>query len=237
MNRCRYWIAIVASATVTLALRATASAATVVFDFNDPFSPNLGPGATVLRATFKDQAPNTVQLTLADVSMTSSEHVGDKGFYFNLDPAKDPKVSKLQMAFSTGQAGTSLQRGSNETDTTFKADGDGFFDFRITFASSGAGRFSAGESSVWILTGVNGQTISATDFSFLSRDLNNNQNGYLAAVHLQGTGQDVRFGGEDSLWVAPSAVVPLPAAAWMGMSLLGGVGGVGYIRRRRLAGV
>jgi hypothetical protein len=31
-----------------------------------------------------------------------------------------------------------------------------------------------------------------------------------------------------------TSVVPLPAAAWMGMSLLGGVGGVGFFRRRRL---
>jgi hypothetical protein len=34
--------------------------------------------------------------------------------------------------------------------------------------------------------------------------------------------------------VPDTAVVPLPAAAWMGMSLLGGVGGVGFFRRRRL---
>jgi hypothetical protein len=30
-----------------------------------------------------------------------------------------------------------------------------------------------------------------------------------------------------------AVVVPLPAAAWMGMMLLGGVGGAGFIRRRR----
>jgi hypothetical protein len=40
--------------------------------------------------------------------------------------------------------------------------------------------------------------------------------------------------GQSDSYLNNFAVVPLPAAAWMGMSLLGGVGGVGFFRRRRL---
>jgi hypothetical protein len=45
------------------------------------------------------------------------------------------------------------------------------------------------------------------------------------------TNSFVEYGSDAAFGVA---VVPLPAAAWMGMSLLGGVGGVGFFRRRRL---
>jgi hypothetical protein len=47
-------------------------------------------------------------------------------------------------------------------------------------------------------------------------------------IHVQG------YAGGGSESFVNTAVVPLPAAAWMGMSLLGGVGGVGFFRRRRL---
>ncbi len=39
----------------------------------------------------------------------------------------------------------------------------------------------------------------------------------------------------DTLAVEPPPPVPLPAAAWMGLSLLGGVGAGGYVRRKRAA--
>jgi hypothetical protein len=34
-----------------------------------------------------------------------------------------------------------------------------------------------------------------------------------------------------------SVVVPLPAAAWMGMALIGSIGGAGFIRRRKVTAI
>lgn len=55
-----------------------------------------------------------------------------------------------------------------------------------------------------------------------------------------GFGSDPTAGGPFTNWVPtpdtltdPVVLVPLPAAAWMGMSLLGTVGAVGYLRKRR----
>ena len=50
-------------------------------------------------------------------------------------------------------------------------------------------------------------------------------------LHVQAIGQP---GGSDS-YVNTLTVVPLPAAAWMGITLLGGTGIVGYLRKRRQA--
>ena len=67
------------------------------------------------------------------------------------------------------------------------------------------------------------------------------QKNYADTLAALANGEDLRIGihvqgyagGGSEAFVNTTAVVPLPAAAWMGMSLLGGVGGVGFFRRRQ----
>jgi hypothetical protein len=76
----------------------------------------------------------------------------------------------------------------------------------------------------------------------------NNNSGGPGTLRVDWNGTDyikwVRIHDSGNFWVVDNiqtnatgittGVVPLPAAAFMGMSLLGGVGGVGFFRRRRL---
>ena len=75
-----------------------------------------------------------------------------------------------------------------------------------------------------------------------SDDLANGGQDHFVTWFVQGNGrkfwvigaEDLNLGDADyNDWVAELSVVPLPPAAWAGLSTLAGVAGVGYIRRRR----
>jgi hypothetical protein len=205
---------------------APASAAIVVMDFGVEFSgasPPAGP-APWLRATFDDGGtPGSVTLTL-DNLLTGSEFIGAQGVYFNLDPAKD--ATGLLFTHSLGQAAQLIDRGTD----AYKADGDGFFDIKLTYSASGADRFTAGEQSVYQITGAG---LTALDFIYTSVNSPVDKGPLYAAAHVQGIGPF----GEDSGWITldpsrPPSIVPLPAAVWLlGAGFLGYLG-VGYSRRQ-----
>lgn len=213
-----------AAALGMLVSAAPASAAIVVMDFGVEFSGASPPAGSPpwLRATFDDGGtPGSVTLTL-DNLLTGSEFIGAQGVYFNLDPAMS--AAGLVFAYSSGQAAQSVQLGTD----AYKADGDGYFDIKLTYGASGADRFTAGEQSVYQITGAG---LTALDFIYTSA--NSPKDPLYAAAHVQGIGPF----GEDSGWITldpsrPPSIIPLPAAVWLlGAGFLGYLG-VGYSRRQ-----
>jgi hypothetical protein len=215
---------------VMLALASTARAS-VVYDLNQVFSGDpVGPSAPWGRLTFTNAGANTVTLTIENLIPSSSEGSNFLRFvYFNV---KEPIIPTSVTATHTGGSAPTviLRKSSNPgaggSFSAYRPDGDGYFDFRIDFDGS-ANQLGEGNSSVLQLVRLG---LTENDFADISEPgQGQNPSGFHAAAHLQG------LDGGGSAWIADGGVVvPLPAAAWMGMSLLGGVGGVGFFRRRRL---
>jgi hypothetical protein len=82
---------------------------------------------------------------------------------------------------------------------------------------------AAGESVKLVFNLINGSTYSDT-LSGLNDGLT-----LRIGLHLRDLDED----GQESDSFVNITPVPLPAAAWMGMTLLGSVGGAGYFRRRQ----
>jgi hypothetical protein len=213
-----------------------ARADTVTFDLDREFSGAQAPAGTGpwLRATFDDGgSAGSVTVKLTSL-LSGSEFVRD-GWFVNLDPVMDPmslNFSALSIVSGSVNLGAvEISTGVNE----FKADGDGKYDVLVEFQSDeGAGRFGAGDAVQFSITGI--ASLTAHSFDFLSLPAGGH-GPFKSAAHVQNT---TGAGSGGSGWIATDestvtvTVVPLPAAAWMGMSLLGGVGGVGFFRRRRL---
>lgn len=105
-----------------------------------------------------------------------------------------------------------------------KADGDGLYDIKLSFATNGSG-FQSGQTVVYEITGISGLT--ASSFNFFSTPAGGH-GPFLTAAHVLNT---TGAGSGGSGWIAPTPV-PLPAAAWLfGSGLLGLMG----IARKRKA--
>jgi hypothetical protein len=160
----------------------------LVFEFDTNLPDNGLPAATPwLKATFDDSGGNTVTLTL------DNPVGGDKvkAWYFNLD--SDLDVAKLNIVWSSGVEPSTIQQGTN----TFKADGDGDFDFLLTYPNDNNENnknnnknnnanneaFSGGHQSVFTITYDDPDTLVADSFDFLSFGAGNSPDGQLAAAH------------------------------------------------------
>lgn len=175
-------------------------------------------------ATFVDVVPGQVQLTLARSSnMTSGEFI--RSWFFNLDPAISP--SALSITQNSGPVATALEAATD----AYRADGGPFMDIRLSFATSGAQRFD-GDFATAVFT-FSAAGLTAESFRQFGLGAGNSPNGLLHAAHIQG------IPGDGSAWTTGGEVilVPLPPAAWAGVSGLAIVGGVVHMRRRRTAKV
>ena len=236
------WMAVAALA---LLVAAPARAAVVTFELDTEFSGATPPQGTApwLIATFEDVGADTVRLTL-EGNLTANEEVKGQngGWYFNLTP--DSSVGSLAIAFdsslSTGNFDGSWLFGAD----SFKADGDGFFDFRVVFGdSSGSFDFAFGSGGTFNGTEVAVFTLSmagldAADFNTGSE---NSAKSYVSAAHVQSI--DIPRNGEvdkdGSGWITdvnerdnsdlPGLPEPTSLAAW----LLGSAG-LGIILRGRM---
>jgi hypothetical protein len=190
------------------------SASTVTFNYGT-VSAGTAPGGAPpwLQAVFSDTgSANTVQLTLNAANLAGTEFVS--GWYFNLNPAMDPKA----LSFSLAGSNPSIQTGKNY----FKAGPDGKFDLLLGFSTANNGnRFVNGDSLTLTITG-NGLT--ASDFDYLSTPGGGND-GYGSSAHIQAISPYDKSG-----WINPSSTVFTPStqrvpdgsetAVLLGVSLL-----------------
>jgi hypothetical protein len=207
MTTVNSWLRLAVAIFALLGLQ-LAHAAVVVYEFDYDFSDASDPdsaspiGASPwLTATFDDgDTAGSVTLTLAFGADNGIATVND--VYFNLDPLLS--AGDLTFSYVSGELATVDTSGST-------ADGAGEFDFQLDyFPPPGSDTFSAGETSVYTITGAG---LDAFSFSFLSENPETT-GAKFAAAQILSTGD-----GLQSAWVG---IVPIPAAAWLfGSGLIG----------------
>lgn len=167
-------------------------ASTVTYNFGQ-ISGGITPDGTApwMQAVFTDngQPANTVQLTLTAGNLIGNESVSS--WYFNLNPALDPRGLNISVSGSTGSFTTpTVQTGAN----AFKAGPDGKYDVLLGFNSG----FTAADSITFTISDMSGLT--ADDFNQLSTAACGGT--YLSTADVESIGQN---GG--SAWVNPTSDV------------------------------
>ena len=220
-------LGLVCCSVAAILLSASVRAGTVSFSLDYVFSGTPVPGTTWATLVFDDGGGvGSVKMKFT-MNSTLSSALFISELAFNLDPAKNPSSLAFSPATKTGTFDTpAISTGAD----AFQADGDGKYDVLLSFETAGpAGtkRFNPGESIEYTMTLAG---ITASSFDVLSAPAGG-AGPFKAAAHVQGFSSGSL--GYPSVWVAPGSVVPLPAAAWMGMALMGSLGGVSYLRKRR----
>lgn len=215
-----------AVAAATVATLCSATSADVSFGLNLEFSGAVAPAGSGpwMTVTFKQNGANNVRMTIQNA--LSGTECATK-FYFNLVQPMLP--TNLTVAFNNGlsSGGTTpnaiLKKTANPlADATFKADGDGYFDFRIDWSNN---VFNGSEKTVFDISGVG---LLESHFDAMSEPGGGNGS-YHAAAHVQQTGS----GGQGSGWIGDSPqIVPIPPAAWAGGATMLGLIAVRRFRRR-----
>ncbi len=196
---------------------ASAGATMIQFDMTIEFSGATPPqGASPwMTVTIDDGgSAGSVDIMLEATNLTGGEFVF--GWYLNLDPALDPDDLIFSAPTKVGAfADPTISTGIN----AFMADGDGKFDILVGFSSGGgpSGRFGAGESVKYTVTGIG--SLTANSFDFLSQE-SGGHGPFPTAAHVGGIGEN----GDDSGWIS----TPEPASM-----LLLAFGGVASMTRRR----
>jgi MYXO-CTERM domain-containing protein len=207
------------AALAALLLPSTAYAAVLTFSADYEFSGGTAPSGSPpwYTLSFDDGGGvGSVLLTLTATNLTGAENV--LHLMFNLNPAMN---GNLPLTFAglvkVGSFDTpSIAQGVD----AYKADGDGFYDFDLEFASGGntSKTFTQGDVLQYTITGPG---LVAASFNFLSLDAGGH-GPFLMAAHIQNTG-----GGSQSGWVTQS---PEPSALFLAML---GLAGLCLARRRR----
>lgn len=182
------------------------------------------------RVIFDDSDDNgKVTLTLDAFNLSGSEYVGE--WYLNFGPNTgtilDPTGLTFSLVSKTGSFAdpTSIELGTN----SYKADGDGKFDIKFSFATNAADRFEDDEKIVYEVA-YSGGSIFANSFAELSALPFNNGIWYSAA-HVQSIGSNSGWIGGDQIETKDEPVVPEPSA----LAIWGlGLAAVAFCRRRRV---
>jgi hypothetical protein len=132
-------------------------------------------------------ASGAVTVTLEATNLVDTEFVSD--LYLNVLSSIDPSDLNFSSPTMKGNfAAPAIYAGPD----SFKADGGGYFDIMLVFATSGGAqeRFTAGDTVSYVITGVP----SLTAASFIANSASRGT-GHRFAAHVQGIGQDGRFSG------------------------------------------
>lgn len=216
---------------------ASADAGQLVFtiDNNSEFSGSGAVASGDVIVTIDDTVANTVQVTVDATNLTvSSEFISD--LWLNLDPTPTGSYTPTGISGPQPDVFDVNTVGGSGGGSAFKPDGDGYFDFHFGWptGNSDPNRFDAGETSVFT---ISGSGISAAAFNDISVDGNDpSKNGFHVAAHIQGipNGNGSGFFSEDGEGPGPTPV-PEPASAVLAFLGLGGLGLIGFRRRKRFA--
>jgi hypothetical protein len=167
-----------------------------------------------LSVTFTDLGTNSVRADFAATDLTGSEFISE--WYFNLDPALDPSL--LTFAPITPVTGAFALPTVFAAADAYKANGGGFYDFKLDFSTAGgsSNRFTAGDVLSYQLSHSTG-IIDAMSFDFDDVDGHSILN--RSAAHVQGIGPEAM----DSAWIAelPEPSIALHALLVVGAWALG----------------
>jgi hypothetical protein len=211
--------ALLGSAIACLFMVGQASASTLVYEFTDSFGSVTPDGpAPWLTAVFDDgDTAGSVSLTLTVAATVTTADI--KEVYFNLNPLLDATNLSFTATGGTGPFWVSWSTGTN----AYQADGDGIYDIFLQLPpppGSQAGRFGAGETLTFNITGIGSLTVA--DFNYLA-EIGGGAGPYYAAAKVI----DTAGGGSD--WIG---VVPIPAAVWLFGS---GLGFLGWLGKKKIA--
>lgn len=224
----------IAAAAMSLGAAATASA-DVTLSLNYEWSGGTASTGPVM-VTFADIAADTVRLTIDTSAFTGPDFIS--GFYFNYNRT-GPTLSAASLSFdgtisgssgaiaATGILYNSTNCSSGGSCSSFKADGDGYFDFVLNYPTSGT-KFTDEKKSSYIITGSG---LLASMFADQSVGGPAGKTGFYAGAHVQATP-----GGQSGWMGATTVVTAIPepevyAMLGVGLGLMGWVG-----RRKRLKG-
>jgi hypothetical protein len=217
-----------------------AAKADFVIPLNTEFSGGTPPAGSLspwMTATFSQLNANTVHLRVENTHLVGAEFVS--GFYFNVLASEVSNPTLVSFSNFTGSGTFSMpgvdRKSANPLqDASFKADGDGYFDFRLDFETSDlGGRFGAGDALEFDMTLSTGLLFS---WFATGSEPGGGHGSWDAAAHVQGIGSNAQYSG----WiggnhgdVVTTQVIPLPHGAGMATAGLAWLLGTGYIRRRR----
>ncbi|MGB7769449.1 MAG: hypothetical protein WBN22_11430 [Verrucomicrobiia bacterium] len=194
-------------------------ASSIIYQF-EPISPVRFPGGQTpqIQATFQDESPGTVLLTITSPDLGCGEFLSD--LYFNFDPADN--VKRLCFAGwdgACGQAFATISTGAN----AFKADG-GYYDVHFDFSRMDNGKGAGDDSIAYLITG---RGLDAFDFAFVDSTGNcaNAYGTYYALARIKG------ICGKDE-WLGCRSVQPVPEPSPLG--LLASATGLGWCIGPRL---
>lgn len=202
-----------------------AQATTITYYLVTEFSGGTPPAGMMppawLTATFTDSAAGEVTLTMTATNLVGNEKVTE--WSFNFDPQADP--TKLTPALIDGTAPTpdNIRLGINVD----KADGDGYFDIKFEFPTSGD-TFGSLESISYKFTYSGTGTLSADWFDYPSEIIGGGNSIWHTAAHVQATGAD----GKGSGWIGDGPE-PGPGPEPAALLLVGsGLLLIGFLRKR-----
>ncbi|HEX4343709.1 MAG TPA: hypothetical protein VH255_09975 [Verrucomicrobiae bacterium] len=224
---------IMAAALLTGVIFASAfqsQAASEVYGLDSQFNGNVVPGSTVpwLTATFADSAPNTVTLTLQANSLVSGAFVSE--WDFNFDPTLAGSLSALNFAVGPGGVGTVTPAVVSTAADGIALDGTGGnADISLAFQTGlGSGRFTAGETIVYTITGIAG--LNSSDFNFAS--VGSTTGPWYTAAQIQGI-PCPGCGGTTIAWIGDCTSTPNNAPEPATMAILGSfIAFAVYLKRR-----
>lgn len=200
------------------------AAVDLTFGLSQEFSGGQAPNSTTtpwVTALFQDVAgdDHKVQLTLTASHLTGKENISE--FSWNFNPSSSVALGNLGITINTPAFDASASIGQN----AFKVDGDGYYDFLLSFNTGGKDTFIGGKSFTCVISSSAGDDLDPMNFNFLSFP-SGGHGPFYAAAHIQNT---TGAGTGGSGWIAP---VPEASTYLAGLGALGMLG-VSALRARK----